>query len=551
MSSRTSWQDSRYGVRTLLRQPGFTTVAVVTLALGIGATTAIFGIVNAVLVRPLPFRAPDQLVWIANGTARSSGMSAITTRVGNFSDWRRLNQSFSDMAAYFAFFDYQGYTLTGAGEPERVSAVGVSQDFLDLLGVTPRHGRTFVDEECRFNGRPAAILTDGMWERRFGRDPTVVGRTLIINDQATKVVGILPRWFDFSTIFTPASNVDLIVPFPISPETDRWGNTLAIIGRLRAGRTVEQAQAEFAILNEQLKQAHPERGRTFGARMTPLGQQINGRFRRALLVLLGAVGCVLLIACANISNLLLARGASRQKEIAIRFALGATRLQLVRQLVTESLLLASCGAALGLPLAFAATRVLSATTAVTIPLLRTASIDGTVLAFTVLVTVVTGLVVGVAPAFRMSSARASDGLKESSRGSTDGRRGTAIRQVLVVAEIAVACVLLVGAGLLLRSFLLLLEVDPGFRPDQAAAWRVETAKRFETGTQRLSFYEEIVRRVEAIPGVESVGLTDTLPMGRNRTWGIRAQGVVYQQGQAPTAFPRLVDPGTAGQWGSR
>ncbi|MBA3711461.1 MAG: ABC transporter permease [Pyrinomonadaceae bacterium] len=289
---QTLWQDLKYGVRMLWKKPGFTAIAVLTLALGIGANTAIFSVVNAVLFRPLPFREPGSLVWIANiGT---SGMSGATTRVANYSDWRGMNQSFEDLAAYFAFFDYGSYTLTGSGEPERLSGVGVSQNFLDTLGVQPRLGRGFDDEESKWNGRKATILSHNFWQRRFGSDPAVVGRTVTLNNEPTIIVGVMPSSFDFASVFSPGSKVDMLVPFPITPETDKWGNTLAVIGRLKPGVTVGQAQAEFDLLNQQLQQAHPERGPGFGARMTELQERVKGPFRRALLVLFGAVGCVLL-----------------------------------------------------------------------------------------------------------------------------------------------------------------------------------------------------------------------------------------------------------------
>jgi predicted permease len=547
------WQDVRFGVRILLKKPGFTLIAVITLALGIGATTAVFSVVNALLLRPLPFREPGRLVWISsnrnpdpgsNGslTASEVDLSGVTTQVGHFADWRRLNQSFDDMAAYFAFFDYGSYTLTGSGEPERLRGVGVSQNFLDLLGVSPEIGRGFVDEECVWNGREAALLSHSYWEHRFGADPAIVGRTIIINDKPTTVVGVLSASFDFASVFSPGSRIDLLVPFPICEETNRWGNTLAVVGRLKPGVTIESAQAEFDLLTTELQRAHPERNRN-GAKMTSLQEQISGHFRSAFVVLFCAVGCVLLVACTNLSNLLLARAASRRKEIAIRVALGADRSRLIRQMLTESLLLAGCGAALGLPLAFIATRALAATHAISIPLLQTVHIDARALAFTLVATLATGLLFGMAPALQVSRWDMHESLKDASRGSSEGGRSAWIRSTLVVSEVALACVLLVGAGLLIRSFLRLLEVDPGFRPEQAAAWRIEMGPKYQTPAQQDAFYEEIVRKVEAIPGVESVGLTDALPLGRNRSWGIAAKGQTYTPETYQDAFPRLIDAG--------
>jgi putative ABC transport system permease protein len=333
-----------------------------------------------------------------------------------------------------------------------------------------------------------------------------------------------------------------LTPFPLTQETDRWGNTLAVIGRLKPGVTIAQAQSEFDLLNRQLKQAHPERW-GLGAKMSGLQEQISGRFRRAFLVLFGAVGCVLLIACANLSNLLLARAATRRKEMAVRLALGASRARLARQMLTESLLLAFGGAAIGLPLAFAATRVLAGLKTFSVPLLQTVKVDGVALAFTLLVAFGAGLLFGVAPALQMSGADAHEDLKDAGRGSSEGRRRARARKALVVSEVALACVLLVGAGLLIRSFKRLLEVDLGFRPEQAAAWRIETGGRFQNNAQQVAFFNELVRSVESIPGVESVGLTDTLPLGRNRSWTVRAKGETYPNGQIPIAFPRIIDHG--------
>lgn len=544
------WQDLRYGARMLMNKPGFSLIAVLTLALGIGANTAVFSVVNALLLRPLPFREPDRLVWIASGgskpasglVASEANLSGVTTQVGNFSDWRSMNQSFEDLAGYFAFFDYGSYTLTGSGEAERLVGVGISQNFLDLLGVSPAIGRGFDDAECVWNGKEAALLTHSLWLRRFGSDPGVVGQTITLNNKATTIVGVLPASFDFGSIFSPGSRIDLLTPFPICEQTSRWGNTLAVVGRLKPGVTLQSAQAEFDVIAPQVQEQHPERNRN-GAVLSSLQERISGRLRPAFLVLLSAVGCVLLIACTNLSNLLLARATTRRKEIAIRVALGAERSRLVRQMLTESVLLAFCGAALGLPLAFVATRALASTRAISIPLLQTVSIDGTALVFTLLAALITGLIFGIVPALQVSRWDVHECLKEASRGSSEGGRSAWIRGTLVVSEVALACVLLVGAGLLIRSFLRLLDVDPGFRPEQTASWRIEPGGRYETPAQLDSLYDQLVRNVEAVPGVESVGLTDSLPLGRNRTWGVRAKGETYTRETFPSAYPRMISPG--------
>jgi putative ABC transport system permease protein len=531
--------DLRFAFRQLLKNPGFTAVAVITLALGIGANTAIFSVVNALLFRPLPFRDPGRLVWIAN--SNEGGLSGATTRVSNFADWRKRNQSFSDLGAYFAFFDYGSYTLMSDGESTRLQGVGVSQTFLNTLGIQPALGRGFDTEECQWNGRKAVMLTDIFWKSRFHGDREIIGRSIVLNNQATAVVGILPPSFDFSSVFSPASKVDLITPFPIADETDRWGNTLAVIGRLKPGATLEQAQTEFDVLNKQLHSAYPERGPDYSAHMTPLQQQIKGQFRSQSLILLAAAGSVLLIACANLSNLLLARSVARRKEIALRIALGARRSRLIRQLLTESSLLSCCGAAIGFPLACLATAALARSRTFSVPLLQTVGVDRAALGFTILIAFSTGILFGIVPALQLSRADVHEDLKENSRGSSHGRRRVWTRQALVVSEVATACVLLVGAGLLIRSFIRLLEVDPGFRPEQAAAWPIGPSKSFANSTEQTAFYQELVSRVKGLPEVESAGLSDTLPLGRNRSWGVVVKGQTYRPGD--DAFPRIVDAG--------
>ena len=530
-------QDIHYAFRTLARDLGFFAAAVLIIGLGVGANTAIFSAVNALLFRPLPFTAADRLVWIAN---TGDSLSGVTSRVSNYIDWNRMNRSLEGMSAYFAFFDYGTYDLVGTGEPERLVGVGVAQNFLDFLGVHPQLGRNFNADESKWNGTPAVILTHGLWERHFGSDPNIIGRSIDLNSKPTTIIGVLPASFDFSTVFTPGSRIDMIVPFPLTPETDRWGNTLAVMGRLKPGVSIKQAQAEFDVINDQLRREHPERF-VFGAKFTPLQEHLTGRFRRGLLVLLCAVGAVLLIACTNLSNLLLARAASRRKEMAVRSALGANRWRLVRQMLTESLVLSFSGAALGLGFAYAGIRYLASIHSVNIPLLHTVHMDGSALLFTTVAAVVTGILFGMIPALQSSGINEADSLKDTGRGMSESRRTAWTRNALVVTEVALACVLLVGAGLLIRSFARLLEVDPGFQPEHAAVWRIDTAGRYKTGAQVLAFYDRLVRGVEAVPGVESAGITDALPLSRDRTWGAPVKGAVYSRDNFPLAHPRLVD----------
>ena len=535
--------DIRLALRQLLKSPGFTIVAVLTIALGIGANTTIFSLVAAVLLRPLPFREPSRLVWIANPDLGAEGIPGLT-RQANLRDWSKLNQSFEDLAGYVpSFSERTDLTLTGNGEPVRLKCAFVTGNFLKMLGVQPRLGRGFINEECQKNGPRAVILTDLFWKRRFHADIEIVGRSIEINHSSWTVVGVLPESFDFSSIFVPGSReVDFLRPHLDIAGYDNMGNLLAVIGRLKPGISIPQAQAEFRVLNKQLEIAHPERGK-FGARLSPLREQITGRFRRPFLVLSCAVGCVLLIACANLSNLLLVRASARGKEIAIRCALGANRWRLVRQTLAESILLSGCGAVFGLLLAYVATNAMAQLQAFGIPLLPKVHVDGLALAFTMLLGVVTGLVFGIVPALQFFNGEPMGELKEAGRGSGHGRRRVRLRKALVVSEMALACLLLVGAGLLMRSFVQLLAVDPGFRPEGAAAWRIQPNREFTTPNGEFVFYDEVRRRVEALPGVSSATLTDELPMDLNDVLHVRAKGESYRQGETPVAFARSAQPG--------
>jgi predicted permease len=536
----------------LRKSPGFTAVAVLTLALGVGATTAVFSLVNALLIRPLPFREPDRLVWIANAIPGDSSLSAATTRAGTFADWQRQNTSFERLGAYFAFFDYGSQTLVGNGDPLRLQGVGVSQDFLETLGVRLQLGRNFSAEECQWNGAKAVILSDALWKRHFGANPAIVGQTISLRDDLVAVVGgqprtepyvvagVLPPTFDFATIFTPATRMDFLLPFPIGFETDGWGNTLAVIGRLKPGVRLMQARSEFEVLNNQIMKSHPERG-SFTASMVPLNGHVSGSYRRPFLILAGAVTSVMLIACANLANLLLARASTRRKEIAMRLALGAGRARLIRQMLTESTMLAGCGALLGLPLAYFTTRMLAQTRAFDVPLLSSVGVDAQALGFTVVVALGCGILCGIVPALRLSRSELHDDLKDAGRGSTHGKGHSKVRESLVALEVAAACVLIVGTGLLVRSLVSLLQVDPGFRPEQAATWRIQPSRSFANVEEQTVYFRELVNAVAASPGVESAGLSDALPMGRNRSWTIGAKGVTYRPGESPEALPRIVD----------
>ncbi|MCU1328188.1 MAG: hypothetical protein JWN34_3558 [Bryobacterales bacterium] len=531
-------QDIRYALRALWRDRGFTTTAILILGIGIGSNTAIFSIVNTLLFRPPQVRAAERLVFISN-VGGDGGLSSQTSRVANYLDWKAGTKTMEDMAAYFAFFDYGTYSMIGSGEPERLVGVDVSQNFLDFLGVQPVLGRWFNEQESKWNGTPAVVLTNGLWKRRFAGDPKIVGRNITLNNKSRHVVGVLPASFDFSTMFTPGSRVDILVPFPLTSETDRWGNTLAVLGRLRPGTTVAQAQAEFTVMSEQIRQEKKGRWK-FGAKVTPLTEHLTGRFRRGLFILLAAVGMVLLVGCANLSSLMLSRAASRRREMAIRSALGAGRGRLVRQMLVESLIIAVPGAVFGLALAWLGIRGLAVVHGVNIPLLQTVKIDGSALLFTMLATVLTALLFGLVPALETSGRRDANALKEGGRSGSEGRRSGFTRNALVISEVALACVLLVGAGLLMRSFVQVLDVKPGFEPEQAAAWRIDTAGHYDQNASR-QLYERLATAIEAVPGVESAGVTDALPLSRDRSWGLGVKGRQYRDGEMPLGHPRIVD----------
>jgi putative ABC transport system permease protein len=531
--------DLKFALRQLAKSPGFALTAIATLALGIGACSAMFSIVNAVLLKPLPFREPERLVWIEN--VFGGGLSGRTTRSDTFVGWREQSRSFEALGAYFAFSDYGRLTMTGTGDPEQLRGVGISDNLLTVLGVPLLLGRNFTAEECAWEAPPALLLSHSLWKRRFASDPGVVGRSMTLDNKPATVVGVLPPTFDFDAVFSPGSEIDVITPFPLTQETASWGNTLFGIGRLRPGVTIGQAQAELTSISEALRQTITNGGQ-FGAVVSPLGDALRGRFRTAFLVLAGAVACVLAIACVNLSNLLLARANVRRQEFAVRIALGAPRRRLVQQALTESLLLAFAGSCVGLPLAVLATRALARLQTFGVPLLQDARVDPVALAVTIGLTTLAGVVCGLLPALYVSRGHHGHALHASTHQRTAGRSSATARNALVVAEVALACVLLVGAGLLFRSFEALLKVQLGFEPQHAMAWRVDPPRSsFANNVEATAYLDAAVRRVASLPGVESVGLGDTLPLGRNRTWGAGAEGVEYPPGQYPIAYPRVVD----------
>jgi putative ABC transport system permease protein len=531
-------QDVRYARRTLRRDPGFTLFAILIIGLGIGASATVFSVINALLLRPLPFREADRLVWISNGGP--DGDKLMMTEPPHYLDLQARNRSFSELAAYNRFYGNGDAKLTGDGDPERLTAVAVSGNFFPFLGVQPIAGRVFTADECQPNGPRVVLLTHAFWTRHFAADPTIVGRTLTLNEKLFAVVGVLPATFDFGAVFNPGNRIDLFVPYPITPQT-RGGNTVAIVGRLAPGVSIGRARAELTALGTQLTQSHPERNPVW-PKLEPLDEQVNGRFRPALLLLSWAVGVVMLIVCANLSNLQLARMSSRQQELAIRIALGAGRRRVIQQVLTESLVLSGCGAMLGLALAAAGTRIVSHLDAFNIPLLGRVQLDAAASGFVVLIAVVTGLIFGLMPALQVPTLTVHAALKARTRSASDSRTHAWMRAALVVSEIAFACVLLVGAGLLVRSLLRVLDVPLGFRPERVATLRIDPPAVYSNQTRRNAYYDDALGRIKAIPGIAGAAVTDVLPLDDDRAYAVSREDQEFPR-QATESFIRVVSDG--------
>jgi predicted permease len=546
-------QDLRYAIRTLGRDRAFTIITVVILALGIAANTAVFSVVNTVLLRPLPFPDSAQLTRFESGRELNSnvreaaGLSGLTYTVGMYEEFQRHNQSFQQVTSYNPFYGNGEFTLTGHGEPQAVLGLMIAENFFQTLGVQPTLGRLFTKEESLKGGRAATLLSYAFWQRQFAGDPNIVGQAILLNKTPFVVVGVMPSSFDFGSVFSPGLRIDLYVPAYMDVLRN-WGNTLALIGRLKPGVSLAQAQAEADILFPELKAAHKEWWGDYSSTITGLKEYVTGTLRRSLIVLWCAVGVILLIVGVNLSNLLLARAAARSKEFAMRMALGAGRARLIRQLLTESLVLSLAGAMLGLALAFIITIYLSHQGSIALPLLSSIRVDGAALAWTILIAVATAVLFGFAPGLRISTGNLQDALKDAGPGMSAGRKHERMRAVLVISEVALACVLLVGAGLLLRSFLRVLDVDLGFQPSHAAVIKVD----YDDGgnrERRGAILREMLRNVDAIPGIEASGVADMLPLGRNRSWGFQAKGKQYPKDMALGALVRIVTPGYLGAMG--
>jgi predicted permease len=535
-------QDVRYTLRTLRRDRSFTVVAVLILGLGIGANIAVFSVVNTILLRPLPFPDSQRLVRITAKDPKG-GESSMTYTTDATQEYQQRNKSFQQVTGYFAFTGPDNFKLEGHGVPLPVTGILVMGNFFQTLEVEPMLGRLFTAQESLTHTRPVVLLSYPFWKRQFHADHGIVGQAIDLNGTPVTVVGVLPKTFDFGSVFSPGTKVDMFAPF-IMHDFEDDGNDLALMGRLKPGVTLGAAQAEADLLFPKLDfdLRHPNFRADYTARHVRLKEYVTGKLHRSLIVLWCAVGMILLIVCVNLSNLLLARTAARSKEFAMRTALGAGRGRLIQQLLTESLILSGAGALLGLGIAFAVIEFLSHQGSIALPLLSDLRIDGATLAWTVVIAILSGAAFGLAPGLKMSSGNLQETLKDSGSGAGEGRKHEGLRSALVVSEVALACVLLVGAGLLLRSFLRILDVDLGFTPSHAAAISVD----YDDGgnaAKRSAIWQEIIRRVEAIPGIETAGISDNLPLSRNRSWGIQAKGQTYAPGELQDTFVFIVSPG--------
>jgi predicted permease len=498
------WQDLRYGARMLRKKPGFALVAVLTLALGIGANTAIFTVIYGVLLRPLPFNDADRIVWMW-GTVRDRGNRASVSPL-DFLDYRARSQSFEEFAASISI--PISFNLTGSGEPERLSGAAVTTNYFAALGARPLLGRSFVPDEEQAGRDRAVILSHSLWQRRFGADPQVIDRAITLDGQSFTVVGVMPPGVRFpfdADLWRPLS-------FDANPEMrQRKAHFLRPIGRLKADVTLDRAQAEIDAIALQLEEQYPDTNTKWTMLLVPLQERIVGDIRPTLWIMLGAVGFVLLIACSNVANLLLARSAARQREMAIRLAMGASRWRVVRQMLTESMLLSLAGGGLGVLLALWGVEVLVSFSDASIPRAAEIGVNAQVLAFTLIVSLITGTLFGLAPALGASRPDLHGALKEGGRniGSAPNR----LRSLLVVAESALAVVLLIGAGLLIKSFVKLQQVSPGFEADRVLTMRIDLPPaRYSTPQQAANFFQRLQQAVAALPGAEAVGMVSELPL---------------------------------------
>jgi predicted permease len=543
-------QDMRYTFRRLGRDPGFAAVSILILALAIGANVAVFSVVNTLLLRQLPFPDAHELVWVAPPPS-DCGLSCATYSADAYEEFREQSRTYQDVTGYEAFTTPENFRLTGRGEPESATGIEVIGNFFQVLEVQPFMGRPFTSEEARGTAQ-VALLTNAYWRRQFTADPAIVGKAIELNGTPVTVVGVLPASFDFGAVFSPGAKVDLFVPLNLDYERN-WGNIVTLVGRLKPGITPAQALDDARRVAPNIYQSvrFPETlGRYKGNLIpVPLKNYATGKLRRSLIALWCAVGAILLIAGVNLSNLLLARAAARAKEFAVRGALGASRGRIVRQLLMESLALSSAGAVFGLGLALILIAWLAHQGSVALPLLSTLRIDSQALVWTVFVAVFTAIIFGLLPGLRMASSNLQEVLKDSGAGAGLGRKHERVRAALVICEIALACLLLVSAGLLLRSFVKVLDVDLGIQPDRAASIKVEydddrAGSADASAAKRRAIFQQILARVSALPGVEAAGIADFLPLGPNREWDTPVpQGKTFAPGELPDPLVYVITPG--------
>jgi len=540
-------RDIRHAARGLRRDAALTSFAIAIVGIGIGASATVFGVVNALWLRPLPFEDPDRLVWIANGA--TANLSNQTVQVGHAVDLKEQSRSLAGLAGFSPFYNPGDTRWTGMGDADRVTAVPVTEDFLPLLGVRPWLGRNFVAGECLWGAPRAVILSHAFWQRRLGARMDVIESSITLDGQSATIVGVLPASFDFAGTFSPGRPADLFVPYPLTAENNRRGNTLALIGRLKPHIDIAAAASDTATVVEHIIQTAPEidpgrRRNAFRPVLTPLRDRISGRFHSILTVLAVAVAVLLLLVAANVSSLLLARASARQKEVALRLALGAGRGRVIRQMVVEGLMLSGAGAAGGLALAYAGTGLIARLQGVAIPLLADVRVDGASIVFVVTVALISGVAFGLLPALQGLELSPQDTLRETSRAVTGH---TSLRRAIIVSEIALVCVLLTGAGLLTRSLIGVLNVDPGFSSENVVTLRVDPPRReHPTPAARNAYFEALVQNVRAVPGVAAVGLTDALPLGDNsgwRGWNVEARDRVTDPVVRQSARPRMIDEG--------
>ena len=507
--------DLRYAIRMLAKSPAFTFIAVLTLALAIGANTAIFSVVNAVLLRPLPYPHAEELVQVF-GTQPT--LPEAPTSPANFLEWQTENQVFTHVATYVG----QGFNLTGTDKPERVIGARVSGDLFQLLGVQPALGRDFTAEEDREGGDRVVILSYEFWQHRFAGDPNVIRQTIRLSDQAYTIIGVMPRGFAF-----PSTRAQIWTPiaFSAAERATRDTNFIDVVARLKPGVSLEQAQANMNAVAQSQAQRYPQTNVGIGIKVASLQEHMVGDVRPMLVVLLGAVAFVLLIACANVANLLLARATARSREMAIRGALGASRSRVVRLLLTESVLLAIVGGALGLLLAIWSLDLLVSLKPANLPRLDEINVNRTVFLFTAAVSIVTGVLFGLAPAWQVSRFDLNESLKEGGRGGSDAPRRQRMRALLVISEVALSLVLLIGAGLMIRSFSRLLAVDPGFKTDHVLTAFVSLpVAKYPKREEQVAFFDRLLERMRSVPGVSAAGVVTDIPLYGGSSTGFDVDG---------------------------